>query len=181
MVKIRSKITLKILDYYFLNPDKKHYINELAEILDLDPGNLFRKLRELEQDGILISESRGNQKHYSLNKNYSLLKEFKKTYQARYGLSNLIKEKLARIKGLKEAYIFGSYASDSLNQESDIDILLVGEHSSIESKKLIIPLQKNIGREINIIDMTKKELNKRKKEGDEFIKNIFSNKVVKLL
>lgn len=181
MIKFSSKITIKLLDYFFINPKQQHYINELAEILGIDPGNLFRKLKELEKEGILMSESRGNQKYYFLNKNYPLLKELKKIYQAKYGLINSIKKKLLTIKGLKEAYIFGSYASDSLQQESDIDVLLIGNHSSISAKKAIIPFQKNIGREINIIDMTEKEFKKRQKNKDEFIRNIFSQKLIKIL
>lgn len=181
MIQFRSKITLKLLDYFLLNPTKAHYINELAGMFSLDPGNLFRKLRELEGEGILISENRGNQKYYSLNKNYPLLKELKKTYQVKYGLTKLLKEKLSGIKKLKEAYIFGSYASDSLQQESDIDLLLIGEHSPLEARRSLIPFQKNIGRELNIIDLTERELEKRKRNKDEFINNIFSNKVIKLI
>lgn len=181
MIQFRSKITIKLLNYYFLNPEKKHYINELAKKLDLDPGNLFRKLKELESEGILISENQGNQKYYGLNKEYPLLKELKKIYQAKYELVNFLKEKLLPLNGLKEAYVFGSYASDSLQQESDIDILLIGNHSSINAKKLILPIQNDIGREINVVDMTPKEFKEKKRKKDEFIKNIFSEKTIKIL
>jgi len=180
MIGFRSKITVKILGYYFINPEKKHYINELAVLLEIDPGNLFRKLKELETEGILISETRGNQKYFSLNKNYPLLKEIKKTYEAKYGIVNLLKDRLVKLKNLKEAYIFGSYAQNSLQQESDIDILLIGNHSSLEAKRLILPLQKNIGRQINIVDLAPKEFRRRKKNRDEFVKNIFSQKIIKI-
>jgi len=69
MIGFRSKITIKVLNYYFLNPKKSHYVNELARILDVDPANLFRKLIELEREGVLVSEMRGNQRYFSLNKN----------------------------------------------------------------------------------------------------------------
>ncbi len=48
MFQFRSKITVKVLGYFFLNPHESRYINELAEILDLDAGNLYRKLKEME-------------------------------------------------------------------------------------------------------------------------------------
>jgi predicted nucleotidyltransferase len=181
MIKFNSKITVKILDYFFLNPQKKRYINELADIIEVDVGNLFRKLKELESEGIFSSESQGNQKYYFLNKNYPLLKELKKIFEAKYGLTNILKEKLLQLKNLREAYIFGSYAKDSLQQESDIDVLLIGNHSSIEAQKLIIPIQKTIGREVNVIDITKQDFDERKKRKDEFINNIFSDKVIKLI
>jgi Fic family protein len=85
MLGFRSKVTIKILNYYFLNPQKSHYVNELARILIVDPANLFRKLKELEREGVLVSEMKGNQRYFSLNKNYPLLKELKKLLSCIYG------------------------------------------------------------------------------------------------
>jgi predicted nucleotidyltransferase len=181
MLEYRSQITKKVLGYYFLNPDRKHYINELADLLRIDPGNLFRKLKELEQEGVLVSEARGNQKYFSLNKKYPLLHELKKIYNAKYGVAELLKRSIAKLRGLKSAWIFGSYAKNSFQQESDIDLLFVGSHSSLEAKRLILPLKKDLGREINIVDMTEKDFESRKKKKDEFIKNIFSQKTIKIL
>ncbi len=181
MFQTRSKIIVKVLGYFLLNPKKRCYINELAKKLELDSGNLFRKLKELEEEGILVSEKRGNQRYFRLNKDYHLLKELKHYYNAKYGIANLIREKLEKIKGVKEAYIFGSYAKDSLGRESDIDVLIVGSHSSLEVKRKILPLQKNTGREINIIDLSPEEFKQKKRKKDEFIENIFSEEIIKVL
>jgi predicted nucleotidyltransferase len=180
MFAFRSKITKKVLGYYFLNPNQSHYINELADMLALDPGNLYRKLDELETEGILVSKNEGRQKYYSLNKKYPLLKEIKRSFEFKYNLPDILKEKLDLIKGLHEAYIFGSYAKNSLQQQSDIDILLIGDHSTLAAKRLILPLQKEIQREINIIDLTPGEFKARRRSGDDFIKNVFSNKKIRL-
>lgn len=181
MFTMRSKIAKDVLGYFFLNPSKSLYINELAKVLDLDAGNLFRKLKEMEQEGILLSETRGQQKYFSLNKKYPLLKEVKKTYEIKYGLPELIKKALSCLVGIDHAYIFGSYAKGNFEDDSDIDVLLVGEHSAIEAQKLISAVQKKTGREINIIDFTPGELKKRQKRNDEFVDNIFSGKVIGLI
>jgi predicted nucleotidyltransferase len=181
MLEYRSQITKKALGYFFLNHGRARYINELADILEVDPGNLFRKLKELEQEGVLISEMRGNQKYFSLNRKYPLLRELEKIHNAKYGVASLLKKKINKLKDLQSAWIFGSYAKNSFQQESDIDLLLVGSHSSIEAKRLILPLGKDLGREISIMDMTEKELQSRKKKKDEFIKNIFSQKTIKII
>lgn len=180
MLEYRSQITQKVLGYYFLNPQRAHYINELADLLRVDPGNLFRKLKELEQEGVLVSEAHGNQKYFSLNKKYPLLHEVKKIYNAKYGVASLLKNKISKLKGLQSAWIFGSYVKNSFQQESDIDLLLVGNHSSLEAKRMILPLEKDLGREISIVDMTKKDFESRKRKKDEFIKNIFSQKTIKI-
>lgn len=181
MFEIKSEITKKVLRYYFLNNKKRHYINELAKILDVDPGNMDRKLKQLEKEGVLHSETQGNQKYYFLNTKYPLLKEFKKVFDAKYGLKEQIASVVKSIKGLKEAYFFGSYAKDFLQQESDIDILVIGSHNSRELKAKIIGFQKAYQREFNIIDMTENEFKERKKKKDPFIETVFADILIKIV
>lgn len=181
MLSIKSKITQKLLTYYFSNLHAKHYVNELARILEVDPGNLDRKLGELEGEGFFVAEKQGNLKFFQLNKNYPLLEEVKKWYKLKYGMEKRLEKSLKNLPGLQEAYIFGSYAKGSFGSESDIDILLVGSHSSLSAKRLIAKTENDTKREFNIIDLTEKELRERKKNRDEFIKNIFKNKIIKII
>lgn len=180
MLKIRSELEKKILSYFFTNPKKSVYINELASILDADPGNLFRKLKEIENKKWLVSERKGKEKYYTLNMKFPLLKEIKKIFESEHGFTFRLKKALEKLKGLDEAYIYGSYVGGKMAAESDIDILLIGDHSAMEAGALIRPLEKNIGREINIIDMTKEEIKLRKRKKDEFIKDIFNNPLIRI-
>jgi len=181
MLDFRSKITEKVLGYYFLNTGEKKYINELAKIIEADPGNLDRKLKEMEAEGILSSEFSGKERYYFLNLKYPLLKELKKIYLAKYGLAEALKKRLIGLVGLSQAYIFGSYAGKNFSPESDIDVLLVGSHSVLKAQEAVLPLQKQLRREFNIVDLTEQELMKRKKDKDEFIADIFKNKIIKII
>ncbi len=154
MFNLHSKITNKTLRYFFINPRKKKYINELARILKADPGNLSRKLEEMEKEGILSSEFSGKQRYYFINKKYPLLKESKKTFELKYGLGDLIAAELKKIKGIKEAYIFGSYVEGDFEAESDIDVLIIGSHPVMEATKALLPIQERIRRQINVVDLT---------------------------
>jgi len=181
MFNIKSKITEKLFSYYFLNPKADHYLNELARILSVDPGNLDRKLKELEKDGIFTSQTKGNLKYYFLNQSYPLLKQLKDFFHLNYGLEKDLTAALKKIKGLKTAYVFGSYAKGGFSAESDVDLLLVGSHSSLDAKRLIIKIEDKFKREFNTIDLTEADFNKRKKNKDDFLTNIFSDKTIKLL
>ena len=181
MVEFNSKITVKLLGYFFLNPTKKHYINELAGLLDLDPGNLFRELKKLEKEGVLLSELSGRERYFSLNKDYPLLGEWKKIYELKYGLVELFKQRLKGLKGLKHAYIFGSYAQGNLSATSDIDLLLVGNHSALEARKMILVLENDLSREINIIDLSPEDFKGRQQREDDFIKRVFKDGVINLV
>ena len=56
MISLRSEITKKLLNYFFINPQESLYVNELSSKLQLDKRNLVKKLKELEEVGILKSQ-----------------------------------------------------------------------------------------------------------------------------
>lgn len=181
MFEKKSKIDIKVLGYFFMNPKKANYIHELSKILEVNVANLDKKLKELEKEKILVSELKGKQKYYSLNKNFPLLKEYKKVFDYKYGLEIRLKSFFAKIDGIEDAYIFGSYAKGGFEEGSDIDILLVGSHSSIEVARGISKIEKDYAREINVQNYSRKEFNEKRKKKDEFLANIFNGKFIKIL
>ena len=84
-------------------------------------------------------------------------------------------------KGTSEAYIFGSCAKNTMDEASDIDLLVVGNHSPREIAKSLKGIEKQIGRIINVVNISKNELNRRKKDKDPFVMNIFSEKHIKIV
>lgn len=180
MISFKSKITVKLLDYFFINPEAERYVNELAVLLKLDPKNLYRKLEELEKEGIFRSKFRGKERYFSLAADFPLLEHYRQIFLKTFGLERRLKEIVAGVPGIKKAYIFGSYAGDKMDASSDIDLLAIGEHSVLELQKQIVQLQRELGREINVVNMSEKELKTRKKK-DQFIKNIFNAKIIELL
>jgi predicted nucleotidyltransferase len=180
MLLFKSKITQKVLNYYFVNLNVKHYINELARILELDPKNLFRKLQDLEREGILSSETVGKQKYYFLNKSFHLLKEYQSIFNKTFGLEGLLQKIVVSNSDVSEAYIFGSYAKNKMDAFSDIDVLLIGNFSSIEMTKRISQIEKSIGKEINLLSLSFDEYSKRKNKKGDLINNILKDKIIKI-
>jgi len=181
MISLRSSIVQKLLTYLFLNQEEERYIRELAKILDADPKNLYNKLKELEVEGILKSESRGRERYYFLNKEYPLLNEYKKVVEKTIGLENIFRITLKKIKGIKEVYIFGSYASNKLTAGSDIDLLVIGSNESLELYKELAEIQKRFNREVNVIEMSIKEFNEKRTKNNPFLKDIFSKPIIKVI
>jgi predicted nucleotidyltransferase len=181
MISFKSKIAVKIINYFFLNPEASHYVNELARLLELDPKNVYRKLRELEKEGLFRSEFRGQQRYFFIAKDYPLLKHYRQIFLKTYGIEAELKKLMSDIPDIDEAYVYGSYASGKMDASSDIDLLVVGSHSVIGLQKVIVGLQKEIGREINVVNLSEKEFKVKKKQKDQFLKNIFTGDHIKLL
>jgi len=181
MISFRSKVTIKLLDYYFLNPDAKHYINELARILGLDPKNTETKLKEFEKNGLFKSEFRGKERYFSLAKDSPFLEHYRQIFLKTYGIEHRLKDILSNIKGIKEAYIFGSYANNTMDSLSDIDVLAVGSHSVLELQRFVVKLQKDTGREFNVTNMAPREFASKMKDKDNFISQVFKTKMIRLV
>lgn len=181
ILNTKSKLTKKLLGYFFLNPDSRLYVNEISRNLSLDRGNLIKKLRELKEEGIFSSEFQGNQKYYFLNKKYPLYKEIQKLFLKTQGIEQKLKEELSKIEEVEGVYLFGSYAKNKMDANSDIDILIIGEDDIMATKKILNQIQKDFGREINVVEMSEKEFNKRKKNKDTFIEDVFKNKFIKII
>jgi predicted nucleotidyltransferase len=146
----------------------------------LNQGNLDRKLKELEKEGVLNSDLRGKERYYSLNPSFPFLKEYRKIILKTVGLEHLLKEALREVKGVRQAYIFGSYAKNKMDSVSDIDILAIGNQNTLALQKKISEIQKSVGREINVIQISPAEYEKKKRT-DPFIKTVQRNRKIQIL
>jgi len=181
MIPLKSAITKKILNYFFVNPQESLYVNELSRKLALDKRNLVKKVKELELEGILTHETRGNLKLYSINTRYPLYQEFRKIIMATVGVEEQIRSLLNGIDGIKEAYIYGSYAKNAMDTHSDIDVLIVGSVGVVAVQKRISKLQRDIDREISVTVMTQVDFNRRIKAKDPFISGMLKQKYIKVI
>jgi len=181
MISLNSKITQSVLGYLLLHDNESLYTGEIVRRFNLDKRNTVKKLRELEEAGLLVSTRKGKEVYYSLNKEYPLLSEIKKIVLKTWGIEHQLRNIFQDIGGIKEAYIFGSYAENKMDASSDIDVLVVGQVDSIELNRKMAAIQKNTTREINVINITPKELLRKKKVRDPFIEKVFRSKRIKLI
>lgn len=181
MILLNSKIVQTILGYFFLHEKEELYLNEMVKKFNFDKRNAFKAIKKLISEGILVSEKKGKEIYYSLNKKYPLFQEIKKIVLKTYGIESQLKDSLKKINGIKEAYIVGSYAKNRMDVTSDIDVLVIGDADTLELNREIAKLQKTINREINLVNITKKELSKKLSNKDPFLKDVFKNRRIKLI
>jgi predicted nucleotidyltransferase len=180
MISLKGKETKAVLGYLFLHEDAELYVNEMARKFSLDDGNLSRKLKQLAQEGILKCRDSANACYYSLNSDYPLLKEYKGIVLKTIGLEQKLRDALSRVKGVEQAYIFGSYAKGTMDPASDIDLLVVGDHDTLALQRAVAAIQKEMDRELNVISMGSGEYKKKLKQ-DPFLKSLADKKKVKLV
>lgn len=180
MITIHSKISEAVLSYFFLHPEEELYVNEMARRFHLDCGNLTRKLRELEREGILKSRISGKQKYYSLNTAFALYEEYRQIVLKTVGIEHRLREALKTRCGIQRAFLFGSYATNTMDIHSDIDLFVITRLSTLDIYQAIAGVEESAGREINVVCMDPEEFT-AKQDHDPFVSAVLRAKVVELL
>ena len=67
---LNTKLRRKLLAYSFTHPNENFYVRELSNLIDVNPGVLWRELKRLEAKGLYVSSKKGRLKFISLNKNH---------------------------------------------------------------------------------------------------------------
>jgi len=168
-VLISSGTKRAILKQFFLNPDKKYYIRQLATIINISVGTVHRELVGLEKSDILKSEHIANLRFFYINKKNPLFTELKQIIFKTEGIKGRMEMELSRIEGIKASFIYGSFAKGEEKGNSDIDLFLVGNINEDKLIPRISNLEGEFNREINYTIYTKEEFKKEIENKNSFI------------
>ena len=92
-----------------------------------------------------------------------------------------MKAVLSKIKNIKTAFIFGSFAKKNEDSLSDIDLMIIGNPDEDLLIPEIIKIENGIGREINYHIFSAEEWAEKIKQKDNFIENILSGEKIFLI
>lgn len=180
-----SKITLEII-HLLLRERKECYLREIAKKTNYSTSSISRQLNMLKNSGILIERKSGKELMYSLNfKNNITLKlcelveaqRLEKFYGIHREMKIILKDFLEKIKdeNLVNVTVFGSIAKEKYTKESDVDILVITNRKRDFAKE-IRKIYTEYGKNLSVINMTKKEFKKKKCE--PIIKEIIKDNLV---
>ena len=176
----RSKARKALFQLYFTNPEGSYYLRELERMFDIPVSILRKELMRLEEEGVFVSEKKGNLLYYRLDKEYPLFEELKNIVRKTIGIEGLLRDVVHDIDGVEVAFIYGSFAKGKEKSASDVDLCVIG---SIDEDKLISKISAieiSVKREINYTLFTMGEFKKKKRSKDGFIQELIDSKKIML-
>ncbi|MCP4653288.1 MAG: nucleotidyltransferase domain-containing protein [Candidatus Omnitrophica bacterium] len=180
-MKPLTKNRAELLRLFFTNPEKSFYMQEVGRILGKKPGVFQRTINNLVCEGVLNSEHKANARYFKVNKSYPLYKELKSITFKTVGVEASLRAKLEELKGIKVAFIYGSYAKGKENYLSDIDLMIIGNPDESQLIKKLDKLEEKLQREINYKFYKLKEFAQEIKEEEPFILGILKEKKIMLI
>ena len=181
MLSLRSDLRRKLLAYFYSNRSARVYVRQLASSLGVDSTNLSRELARLEREGLLQSEIEGRQRYYRVNTQYPYLKAVFSLLQGTVGVVPTLKSALHHVRGIDEAYLYGSFAKNEADASSDIDLLIIGQPDANDLVKEISRLEKNLNREVSYTVLKPQELKRKLAAHDPFLTDVWHGKRIELI
>ncbi len=160
----RSRIRDRILVEFFRKPGTRAHVREMARRIGASPPAVGSELAGLARLSILRSESVGRSLVYTVNERSPLLPETRSLVQKTLGVEGEIARALDGLRGLESAYLFGSYVSGREHSGSDIDLLVIGKPDPVALSERLAPVERKLGRDVNVIARTDAQLRTRRRE-----------------
>jgi DNA-binding transcriptional regulator YhcF (GntR family) len=185
-----SNARVKILKHFLFNPDSSFYIRQLARDLDLQVNSVRRELENLEEFGLLKSETgsgdasselsekaaKQEKKYYHVNKTFPLYEDIKALVAKSQVLykDDLVKN-IVGLGNIKFLLLTGVFVNKF---NSPIDILIVGRVNKDKLAEAIKEIEVNLGRELNYTVMEAAEFKYRRDITDIFLYDVLEGEKI---
>lgn len=170
-----------VLTSLFLRPDKEWYLSELAASLGTGPSSLQREIDALVRVGILKKRVDGRRSYVKANEGSPIFPELRGLIEKTGGIVPMLREAVKRTKGLEVAFIYGSLARGEEGAESDVDMMLLGNVSTMELSPKLRAVEVAVGRQINPTVFSLDEFAKKITEKNHFLQTVLRNKKIMLI
>ncbi|MBP8591264.1 winged helix-turn-helix transcriptional regulator [Candidatus Shapirobacteria bacterium] len=165
-----SRVREKILAEFFARPRMMLYGRQLTRDLGEQSNAIRRELLNLEKEGVLKSEKRGNRVYFSLNPDHLFFPELEAIFAKKGALGGAMIKNRGRLGKIKAVFLTRRFLRQMPRQESEeINILVVGEVILPELAALVSEEEKRRGEEINYTVMDEKEFRFRLAGKDPFL------------
>ena len=185
MVESINNMKTEIIGLYKGDYLSQFHIRQMAKLIGKSHVSLLPYLRELEKAKVLISKEVGKSKVFSLNLSNNQVRELLSVAEKKKSLEVLNKEVF--IKKIYDEFVkldlngslilFGSYASKTHTEESDVDLLYLGDLKENDSQK-IKELGKIYKKEIHFVSMNFKQFREQLSKHGALAKEVIGNHIV---
>jgi len=178
---LASRVRAKLLSAFFLSPGLKQTAWELAHSLPETYSAVWKELHRLEGVGILKSAPRGHARVYEVNPTCPIAPELRSIVLKTAGIGAVLRDHLQVLGTVREAYIYGSFASGEADKHSDIDVMVIGEVELESLAEVIATAEQKLNRPINYAVFSEREWAEKLTQEDAFATNVIRSPRIPLI
>ncbi len=172
----------RVLGLLLLHQDEDYYVREIARLTGTAAGTINKELRKLAEAGLLRQKKQGNQLLYQADTDCVIFEELVRILRKTSGLAGVLAEALLPLsESIDAAFVFGSIASGKANNDSDIDICIIGEVDFGDLVRALYDSQTVLQREINPKCFSRSEWVSLKAKPSAFFKQLLEKPVINII
>ena len=176
-----SQVRKEILRTFFGRPEVVRHVRELAREIGRSPAIVGEELDRLERTGILSSERIGRARRYRVDERSPIASEVRSLVQKTIGIEARVREAIGDLRGVEEAFLYGSYARGDDRATSDLDLFVIGSVDQEALTEQLTDVERDLGRDINVATYERAEVERLRKEGDPFVADVLEGPRVSLI
>lgn len=170
-----SKTRIKLLTVFLLRGDGRFYLRELVKKTGAQLRSVQVELANLTEAGILVKETSGRQTYYHIDERCPIIPELRSIFIKTAGLGDVLRKALALLAdSIHVAFVFGSFTTDRVRPDSDVDLMIVGSVTLQEVVDALDSAEQDIGREVNPSVFPPDEFRERVEAGEHFIISVLN-------
>lgn len=178
----RSRLQGELLAAVLLVPGQASSLTDLAGRIGADVATVQREVDRLERAGILQARRVGRTRLVSANTSSPLHRPLAQLVLLAFGPTHVLAEEFGVVKGIDEAYIFGSWAERYEGvegaQPEDLDVLVIGEPDRDQLYDAVLRAEERLQRRI---DVTVRSTEAWKRADDGFLRQVRSSSLIPVL
>jgi predicted nucleotidyltransferase len=168
-----SYVRRQILLTFFARPEVVRHVRELARELGRSPTIVGEELDRLERTGILTSERIGRARRYRVDERSPIAAEVRSLVQKTIGVEARVREAIADLAGVEEAFLYGSYARGDERPASDLDLFVIGSVDQEALSERLTDVERDLRRDVNVTSYDRDELKRLIDDADRFVVGVF--------
>ncbi len=176
-----SEVRRQILRTFFARPGLVRHVRELARELGWSATIVGQELDRLERTGILTSDRIGRARRYRVDEQSPIASEIRSLVQKTIGVEARIRDAIADLPGIEEAFLYGSYARGDERATSDLDLMVIGAVEQEDLSERLAGVERDLKRDVNVTSYDRDEIERLRSEGDLFVERVLDGPRVLLI
>lgn len=171
--RLFGKTRTAILGLLYAHPDREFYQQQITEAAGVNQSAVQRELQNLEEAGVVARRQDGRRVYYQASERSPLFADLGSIVRKTVGLADVLKAALEPLRDrIRAAFVFGSLAAGNATEESDVDLMVVGQVGLRDVAPVLSATAGTLGREVNPVTVSPDEWAERLARDDHFISSV---------
>ncbi len=172
---LASAALARLVVHFALNPGRPEHVRALQRRSGLSMSSLNRELRRLESRGLVERIDAGGRTLYRAADGHPAWKTLRQLVRDFADPAEVVSEALAGTPGIDAAFVFGSFARGDAREDSDVDVLVVGDAAAAgDVGRQAAEASVLLGRPVEVRAYTREKLRRQLAAGNAVLQRILS-------